>query len=326
MHHFLVDDFGNDELVEQVRGLPAASKLLENERRLDERGYINIERLMSRLDALMPYDYAHGANNEYAFLLTTLRQAFIHRIKDATASAEIDPEAFEFARQCANLRATFITFNYDCYLDQALYASSNWNPLWGYGFFCRPAYDTVSQEPVESPGPSQIHLLKLHGSINWRPRLGYKEPVALDAIVHHDKMSLFSHHVHVPDVVERHLEREPAIVPPVLTKSGLVSQPALRVVWDMAFRSLTAADAVTFIGYSLPPTDLLVQTLFKEALNDLPLNAIRVVDLKGNVSERDDLTGRYREVLGEIPDDRFYFDGARNWIRSFSSDQVSHSE
>ena len=48
----LVDDFSNNALENKVRGLPYASRLLDWERSLHPSGYINIERLMTRLDAL----------------------------------------------------------------------------------------------------------------------------------------------------------------------------------------------------------------------------------------------------------------------------------
>ena len=61
----LVDDFNNDALEDKVHGLPNASRLLEWERSFHSSGYINLERLMTRLDSLMPYDYAANAANEY---------------------------------------------------------------------------------------------------------------------------------------------------------------------------------------------------------------------------------------------------------------------
>ena len=325
----LVDDFDNDALVEKVIGLPAASKMLEDERRFDERGFINIERLMSRLDVLMPYDYADGAHHEYAFLLTELKQAFLRRIRNAMDSTEVSLDAMKFARHCAKLSATCVTFNYDCYLDEALYATRSWDPGWGYGFFCRPSSHTVAQDPLERVLPSETLLLKLHGSLNWRTRLGYKDPVALDSIVHHDEMSSFARTREDIELINRHLESDPVTIPPVLSKAGLITQPVLRVVWDVAFKSLSDADAVTFIGHSLPPTDTSAQTLFNEALSDLPLDAIRIIDRKRNETEKNDLKVRYREVLGDISDDHFYFDGARGWIQSLSSDQTdlaSHSD
>lgn len=73
----LIDDFGNDALADRVRGLPNASRLLEWERSRHLAGHIGIERLMTRLESLMPYDYAdfsENAANEYALLLSELRQ------------------------------------------------------------------------------------------------------------------------------------------------------------------------------------------------------------------------------------------------------------
>ena len=48
----LVDDFSNDVLKDKVRGLPNASQLLEWERSRHPKGHIDIEHLMTRLDAL----------------------------------------------------------------------------------------------------------------------------------------------------------------------------------------------------------------------------------------------------------------------------------
>ena len=59
----LVDDFNNDALEDKIRGLPRASRLLEWERNENRSGHINIERLMTRLDSLMPYDFDQSQDN-----------------------------------------------------------------------------------------------------------------------------------------------------------------------------------------------------------------------------------------------------------------------
>ncbi len=51
----LIDDFGNDALADRVRGLPHASRLLEWERNRHRMGHIDVKRLMTRLESLMPY-------------------------------------------------------------------------------------------------------------------------------------------------------------------------------------------------------------------------------------------------------------------------------
>lgn len=145
-------------------------------------------------------------------------------------------------------------------------------------------------------------LLKLHGSINWRAKLGHAEPAPLDAITHHDAWSgigsaNFSQ-------VDHRLELEPIIVPPVLSKSGLVQQPILRLVWSRAFAILQSAHEVTFIGYSFPATDIAARSLFSEALKDLPRENIGVVNLAQDESDESTTRTTYRSALGWIPPSR----------------------
>ena len=311
----LVDDFNNDVLEDKVRRLPNASRLLDWERSLDEGGRIDIERLMTRLDALMPYDYAESAGNaanEYGFLLSELKRAFLHRLHEAR-KGDVDHTGLErFAKYCETNQSWCITFNYDDFLDEALAQTGSWNPYWGYGFFCPSSLDTIaSLEGLETH--SALRLLKLHGSINWRPKLGYASPVAIDSITHHHDWGGIS--LRHPRV-EGHLEPEPVMVPPVLSKSSLVEQPVLRLVWSHAFDRLATAHEVTFIGYSFPTTDMAARTLFSEALKDLPPEDINVVNLSQEDSEREAIRRRYRSVIGDIPDERFHFDGALEWTQT----------
>ena len=310
----LVDDFNNDSLEDTVRGLPNASRLLNRERSKHPEGHIDIERLMTRLDALMPYDYADEAGNaanEYAFLLSELRRAFLGRLHEARQGDIKREELDRFAKFCADNGCSCITFNYDDFLDEALARTDQWNPYRGYGFYCRSSPDgntSVSWKVMDS----RLLLLKLHGSINWRPKLGYSSPVALDSITHHHDWSGY-------DLDSHHLEPEPVIVPPVLSKASLVEQPVLRLVWSRAFAELATADQVTFIGYSFPTTDIAVRTLFAEAMEDLPRENITIVNLASEESAADATQTAYRAALGHIPDEQFYFDGALEWIRNLPS-------
>ena len=309
----LVGDFENDRLVDAVRSLPAASEVLEAERNRHPEGFIDIERLMTRLHELMPYDHRHGAAGQFAFLLAELKEAFLRTIQHALDGETPESDLVAFARHCADANATCVTFNYDDLLDAALFAAGNWNPYWGYGFFCQPSANTVSNFS-QGPHVSDLLLLKLHGSVNWWARLGYSKPFALDAIVHHGWEGV-SRHLFPSDVVARHLESEPVIVPPVLSKSHLVAQPVLRLVWTLAYEHLSEAEAVTFIGYSFPATDTAARVLFGEALADLPPDAVTVVSLETDEIGVEALKTRYRDVLGRIPDECFVLDGALKWVQ-----------
>lgn len=296
-----------------------ASRVLEAERSRHGDGHIDIERLMTRLHEFMPYDHGRGPTDEFAFLLSQLKQSFLRRIQDAIQDVgpvdEIE-EIVAFARHCSGINATCVTFNYDDLLDAALSNTGRWNAGRGYGFFCRPSGSTV-QESIDTPAHSDLLLLKLHSSINWRARLGYPKPFALDAVVHHHDWG--SPRTRVSPIgtesVLRHLEPEPVIVPPVLSKSDLVAQPVLRLVWSLAYEQLSRANCVTFFGYSFPPTDTAARTLFEEALDALPPKAVTVVGLESDRDGREALKDRYRAVLGPIPDDGFFFEGARKWVQ-----------
>ena len=313
----LVDDFSNDALEDKVRGLPNASRLLDWERSLHPKGHIDIERLMTRLDALMPYDYAETAGNaanEYAFLLSELKRAFLDRLHEARRGEIHREDLKRFAEYCKTNGCCCITFNYDDFLDEALAQTHSWTPYWGYGFACSSSLDTVASfSKLEDA--SDLLLLKLHGSINWRAKLGYPSPFAIESIAHHHGWSGDRRY---PEIAG-HLEPEPVMVPPVLSKSSLVEQPVLRLVWSHAFANLETAHEVTFIGYSFPPTDMAARTLFSEALKDLPREDITVVNLSREDAEAEVTRSRYRSVLGDIPDEQFRFEGALEWIRGLSS-------
>ena len=311
----LVDDFDNDALQEKVRGLPNASRLLEWERSLHSSGHIDLERLMTRLDSLMPYDYAENAGNaanEYGFLLSELKRAFLDRLHEARKGDVHREELNRFAKFCERNGCSCITFNYDDFLDEALEGTDGWNPYWGYGFFCPSSRDTIASRGQEWILDPEFLLLKLHGSINWRPKLGYASPVAIDSITHHHEWSSAAY---VDPQVDGHVEPQPVMVPPVLSKSGLVEQPVLRLVWSHAFARLETAHEVTFIGYSFPTTDMAARTLFSEALKDLPREDITVVNLGHEDSDAETTRERYRSVFGDIPHEQFHFDGALEWIR-----------
>ena len=103
----LIDDFNNDVLEDKARGLPFASRLLDWERSLHPQGHIDVERLMTRLDALMPYDYAENAGNaanEYGFLLSELKRAFLERLHEARKGDIHGEELKRFAWDVARVR------------------------------------------------------------------------------------------------------------------------------------------------------------------------------------------------------------------------------
>ena len=120
-------------------------------------------------------------------------------------------------------------------------------------------------------------MLKLHGSVNWRPKLGHADPPPLDAITHHDSWSALDSTM-VSSVAD-HLEAQPVMVPPVLSKMepGGTAGPPPRLVASIHGAPIRSRGYI--LGHSFPTTDMAARTLFSEALKGLPREDIHVVNL-----------------------------------------------
>ncbi|MDO8613437.1 MAG: hypothetical protein Q7R32_11550 [Dehalococcoidia bacterium] len=203
-----------------------------------------------------------------------------------------------------------------------------WHPNEGYGFFCKASYNVIEGVQLGMDLVS-THLFKLHGSVNWRTKLGSPKPCGLDAVVHHESWysPSFINRSLVPHI-EGYLDPDPFIVPPVLVKSSLVEEPVLQRVWSEAYNELEKAERVIFVGYSFPVTDMAARFLFTETLlRDTDSPDIMVVNLKTTEAERETLRRGYREVFPTIAESQFDFRGARVWSREFvASYSASKSE
>jgi hypothetical protein len=327
----LIDDYGGDELKQKFARFPEVLALLEMELALPDHrpGWINLERLMTRLAGGMPYDFRTGADKPLAMLLSAIKQAFVRRLSEAKRSdSSIPGDLWLFAGHCVQNRINCVTFNYDDLLDEALWKSlrrydprSAWSPDWGYGFPCRISESCVTGPPSIPGGPGPVLLLKLHGSVNWRIPLGHPRPYAVEAITHHETWFEYFDRQRIPlDDLEQFLETDPFLVPPVLTKTDPVEQPLLRLTWSLAIKALQRAKRVVFIGYSLPLTDIAAGFLFREGLSHLTSAAtITVVDFAGDEKEKEQKLARllaaYQNVFPWIKPEQFEFRGGANWIR-----------
>lgn len=132
---------------------------------------------MAGLVMEMPHDYRTGSQQVFTLIVNELSRSFRSRIADAKRQGlQNEGELRLFAGHCIRKHSTCITFNYDDIIDEALWAfnrsyetSGAWSPDWGYGFPCRMSETCVRDTPAEIADSDAMLLLKLHGSLNWRP-------------------------------------------------------------------------------------------------------------------------------------------------------------
>ncbi len=184
-------------------------------------------------------------------------------------------------RLVAELRPkdTIITFNYDCVLDHALrrHAAGKWATRHGYTF---PTEYTIENEdawdadPPASASTKSIHVLKMHGSLNWQ----------VSDADDHVKMKRRLHRTNgIPKFT---------VIPPVWNKRAM-DQHLFKVLWRNAERAIRNARHIAVVGFSFTPTDLHVQSLFRVALAKANLKTLVIA----NPSQED--RGHVRAVFAK---------------------------
>jgi len=151
----VVDDFGAGDLKQKFRSFPYACGIIENELSYLGDGRIDLERLMTRLELLMPTDLTEGARDLLKHLSVELKLKFLDRLRECDYSSARVDGLKRFAKLCVEQSVACITFNYDSVLDQALRSRDivtgpitnpfHWNPGRGYGFSCKPASVVTDQ-------------------------------------------------------------------------------------------------------------------------------------------------------------------------------------
>ena len=148
---------------------------------------------------------------------------------------------YDFRDRVMRENAVIISFNWDLVLDQ-LILGENLNAS-SYGLS-----RTLSEGPV---------LLKPHGSLNWFERNpGRFITDKKRTLIFHRKRStrVYAFREFRAPVSTTDREYAPLIVPPVYSKD--FAKPAFTTLWQNCTNFLSTASRVTFIGYSMPATDL----------------------------------------------------------------------
>lgn len=297
----------------------------------------DFEILMTRLDNLMPYDFRHKVIQELELLYHELKQLFVKQIKSAIdeglkgKNGESLNSINEFVKYCISNQIDCVTFNYDDLLDRALFkcgissktniCNPSWYPDGGYGFYCPPAHSLVLNE-TDYMDVTTMFLLKLHGSINWRIKMGASEILGPEDLVHKADWLEPPSHFEVTkttqkmdELMENHLKPEGFMVLPVLMKGDLKTQPIFRLIWGLAYEKLVQADEVFIVGYSLPNSDIAARFLFKETLSHKQY--ISVINRAIEDKDKESIKSNYRDVFPWLSDKNFNFKGAKAWCSDF---------
>lgn len=257
---------------------------------------VDFEAWLSRIAVDQPH-LTLAENYERRALFAQVATAIRHVLIDAagTAFREGPPSStwpYNLLRVLDVRRATVITMNYDTIVE--LVAP---HALWPWASTPSPfvpgsanqlvAADLFGDLPptvppptntfrTHAPGPEieiprlppeTLHLIKLHGSLDWFAARGDPSGATL---VRWESGA---------DADDHPPGREPFLVPPDANKSSYFDNPLVRELWAQARMALERAASVTLIGYSLPTTDTTFGGLLADTIGarEVP---VTVVDLE----------------------------------------------
>jgi len=236
------------------------------------------EMWLSRLAERQPdLTYAENAANaeRYARLIEVIYLE-IFETQESLQGTGIPDWLYRLVGTLHYRRSKVASFNYDTLVEWALDSRRAWDfqfigsgdrpeadePLAGARIGWHDALAGVpplaGPDRMRDPLVPTFRLLKLHGSVNWYWAPGDASGATLQS---------WNLRKHDEERRRRYLPgREPFIVPPASAKSGFFDNPVMREVWRRCREALAAAERVHFVGYSLPPTDVLSSSMVGDAI------------------------------------------------------------
>lgn len=161
----------------------------------------------------------------------------------------------------------FVTFNYDCVLDDSLMrkGAGKWNAHYGYGFKLRRGIEGDEHWTPKNGAlidrDTTINVHKVHGSLHFHLRDG--KPIKLKPRPYGNPRAGSG-------------DMNFSIIPPESSKTydnGFFGE-----IMRAAHRSLRSATRLVVIGYSLPPSDQHAEALFRFGVKREALDSLVIVN------------------------------------------------
>jgi hypothetical protein len=226
---------------------------------------------------------------------------------------------YKFIKHMVENQAIILTFNYDLLLETLLQATNEWQMYDGYGVeiplvqqaLPTPSFDNYKLNDYNPAILSKVFLLKLHGSINWGIPINQISPHfntgdLIYRLTQGGPASIDFYQLPANNGVPLTMVFKPVIVPPVLDKSSWLRNRTFRNIWNMALHAVKTARELTFIGFSLPPTDFLAEFMLRQGSLDRDAKSITVVS-----PDASKLRPRFEQLFG--PRVKYVDNGFHGW-------------
>lgn len=214
-----------------------------------------------------------------------IRRVYVHTTVQDTGAPTVKPKGSKIHKSILrNLESgdTLVTFNYDLVIEESFSSAKLWNPVDGYKVKTYGKTQGWTKRWLEDKGyvagtESEVLLLKLHGSLNWEL---YPTGTAIKLKPRPYLVSTRKGKTRFEKIL---------ILAPGWKKE--INKNPYKQFWRTARLRLEKCKTLVILGYSLPETDLLAQSLLAEvvrtraARNDY-LKQLHLADQSESVKDR----------------------------------------
>jgi hypothetical protein len=187
-------------------------------------------------------------------LVELIRRVYVQTTVKPTTGEHLRSEIHERILAKLEKKDTIVTFNYDLMIEEALRDADIWNPVDGYGIQTSGKTKGWAKRWLDHKADREKHsaikLLKLHGSLNWQSKPGgirlQPRPYLVSTRNGRTRFEKIS------------------ILAPGWKKP--IDKNPYKKFWRAARLQLEKCKTLIVLGYSLPETDLLAQSLLAEVV------------------------------------------------------------
>lgn len=273
------------------------TKTIDAIRKLKESGSVNTEDLKGYFES-KERDFLGLAKIGKARFLNALEEYFILRHYGDKCS---DPRSRDYFAELLDPLISgdaVITFNWDSLVERVLLEKGRWLPTDGFGFS-----RTLLKDPGLGPRrplsseflkPSDVTVLKLHGSFGWKTA---DNVFFLDGPHYLNgfpplRAGGYEFSLRDNDEPESYIQTESVMAYPSFLKR--LAHPILHQVWLSASDFLGRAESVEIVGYSLPSSDSAARALLLPLALRCRAGAIQTIVRDPSKETLD----RWRDFLG----------------------------
>lgn len=188
-----------------------------------------------------------------------IRRVYVHTTVKDTHPSEVEPKVSLIHQDILKVlqkNDTLITFNYDLVIEEAFASAKLWNPIDGYGISTSGKTKGWTKRWLDKRDyineESKVLLLKLHGSLNWE---SYANGTAIRLKPRPYLVSTRSGKTRFEKI---------SILAPGWNKR--IDKNPYKKFWREGRLRLEKCKTLIILGYSLPETDLLAQSLLAEVV------------------------------------------------------------